>query len=262
MDTAVAGLLVERPRPGVVWATFNRPQARNAMTWDMYERLERLCDELATEAGLRAVVFTGAGNAFVAGTDIAQFREFATVDDAYAYEARIERIVGKLERIAVPTIAAIAGACTGGGAALAAVCDLRIASADARYGFPIARTLGNCLAIGNIRRLEALLGVARLKDLLLTARLMDAHEAHAIGLFRDVVPDVAALHASALALAERIATFAPLTLRAGKEQVRRLAAATALDDDRDLIAACYGSRDFREGIEAFFAKRPADWRGE
>ena len=257
----VGEVVVARPGPGIWWVTFNRPEARNAMTWAMYDQLEAIAGEAAADPSLRAIVFAGAGNAFVSGTDISQFREFASVDDAFAYGERIERVVGKLERIPVPTIAAVAGACTGGGAALASVCDLRLATADSRYGFPIARTVGNCLALGNVRRAVALLGVARFKDLLMTARLLDAAEAHAIGLYRELCVDVAALHERALALATQIASYAPLTLRATKEQLRRLAAATPLPDDRDLTALCYGSRDFREGIEAFFAKRPANWQG-
>ena len=130
------------------------------------------------------MVLTGAGDkAFAAGTDIGQFRDFRTADDAIAYEAKLDRVLGALERCAVPTIAAVSGACTGGGAGIAAACDLRLASApNARFGFPIARTLGNCLSMANVARLSALIGAARVTEMIFTARLFSASEALAVGL--------------------------------------------------------------------------------
>src|SRR5579875_1464142 len=120
-------LLYER-RDAVVRVTFNRPQARNALTFAMYERLAAICAEIDADRSVRALLLTGAGDrAFAAGTDISQFRAFRTAQDAIDYEERIDRVLSALERCRVPTIAAIAGACTGGGAAIAAVCDLRIA---------------------------------------------------------------------------------------------------------------------------------------
>src|ERR1700722_15284614 len=200
--------------------TFNRPQARNALTFPMYERLA----EIATAPGdVRALIITGAGEkAFAAGTDINQFRAFASAADAMAYEARIDRVLGTLERCKVPTIAAIAGACTGGGAAIAAACDLRIAAANARFGFPIARTLGNCLSMSNIARLSALVGPARVTEMIFTARLLAASDALAAGLVTEVLPDQAALEARAVDLANLVGSPAPLTLRATREALRRL----------------------------------------
>ncbi|HEY0353331.1 MAG TPA: enoyl-CoA hydratase-related protein, partial [Enterovirga sp.] len=160
----------------------------------------------------------------------------------------------------VPTIAAIAGACTGGGAAIAAACDLRIATRDARFGFPIARTLGNCLSQGNLKRLSGLIGPARVKDILFTARLVGAEEALAIGLANEVVADAPALAARATELATLLAGHAPLTLQATKEGLRRLQEGETGAGD-DLILQCYMSQDFREGMEAFLAKRPPNWTG-
>jgi enoyl-CoA hydratase len=163
MNAPADELIVER-RGAVVWITFNRPQARNALTWNMYSRLETACHEVNADRTVRAVVLTGAGGqAFVAGTDIGQFRTFKTEKDALDYEARGNLVMRTLESVRVPTIAAIAGACTGAGAAIAACCDLRIASPSARYGFPIARTLGNCLSMANYTRAAALIGFARLR---------------------------------------------------------------------------------------------------
>jgi enoyl-CoA hydratase/carnithine racemase len=256
-------LIAER-QGAVQWAVFNRPQARNAMTWRMYERLVQVCQEVNEDRTVRALVLTGAGGrAFVAGTDISQFRAFTTEQHALDYEAEGNHVMRTLETVRVPTIAAIAGPCTGGGAGMAACCDLRLASPSARYGFPIARTLGNCLSMQNYARLFTLLGPARAKDILLTARLMDADEMLACGLVREVVPDEESLLPRARALAEELATHAPLTMWASKEAMRRIKERLLPDgDDSDLIVACYTSRDFKEGVEAFLAKRKPEWRGE
>ena len=249
-------------RDAVARVTFNRPHARNALTFAMYERLAEVCAQVDADPAVRAMVLTGAGGkAFAAGTDIAQFRDFATASDALAYEARIDRVLGALERCRVPTIAAIEGACTGGGCAIAAVCDLRIAAQGARLGFPVARTLGNCLSVSSLSRLAALIGPARVKDIVLTARLLDADEALAAGLVGEVLPDAAALAERAEALAALVASHAPLTLHATKEALRRLREEGAGADGSDLVALCYTSDDFREGMEAFLAKRPARWTG-
>lgn len=256
--------LISRRRGPVQWVVFNRPRARNALTWGMYERLAEICREVDRDRSVRVMVLTGAGGeAFAAGTDISHFLGFRTEKDALDYEARGNQVMQALEQVRVPTIAAIAGACTGGGAALSACCDLRIASASARWGFPIARTLGNCLSMHNYARLFALLGPARTKDLLLTARLMEAQEMLACGLVSEVVAEEAALLPRAQELAEQLAAHAPLTMWATKEALRRLRERLLPEGDgSDLVLACYMSRDFREGVEAFLGKRPPLWRGE
>ena len=250
---------------GIGRLTLNRPQARNALTFAMYQGLIDTCARIEGEDDVKALIITGAGTqAFAAGTDIAQFRGFTSGQDAIDYERFMDRVMGALERLPVPTIAAIAGACTGGGAAIAAACDLRLATRDARIGFPIARTLGNCLSLGNLRRLSALIGPARVKDMIFTARLVGAEEAQAIGLVGEVVEDADALTARATALATLVASHAPLTLRATKEGLRRLQDAEAEGESRpgdDLIRLCYTSADFREGMEAFLGKRPPVWTG-
>jgi enoyl-CoA hydratase len=255
--------LVYEVRDGIARVTFNRPEARNALTFAMYERLAEIAASINEDRAIRALIITGAGEkAFAAGTDISQFRAFKTAQDALDYEARIDRVVGAVEECRVPVIAAIAGACTGGGAGIAAACDLRIAAANARFGFPIARTLGNCLSMGNLSRLAALVGLARAKEIIFTARLVEAEEARALGLVSEVLPDHSALMARAEALAQLVAGHAPLTLQATKEALRRLRPKLAAEEGRDLILMCYTSRDFREGMEAFLAKRPPVWRGE
>ena len=256
--------LISERRGPVQWIIFNRPQARNALTWSMYSRFVELCEEVNRNREAKAVVLTGGGGqAFVAGTDISQFRSFATEKDALDYEASGNRMMSTLESVRVPVIAAIAGACTGAGAAIAAACDLRIGSPSARYGFPIARTLGNCLSMANYARVVALLGFARTKDIILRARLLDAQELLAAGAVSEVTPDEESLPRRAQELAEEIASYAPLTLWATKEALRRMRARLVPENaDADLIAACYLSRDFKEGVEAFLAKRKPDWTGE
>ncbi|GJD30237.1 Short-chain-enoyl-CoA hydratase [Methylobacterium adhaesivum] len=258
-------LLFTQDAAGIARIVLNRPQARNALTFAMYQGLIDLCGRIEADPSVRVLVITGAGDkAFAAGTDIAQFRSFSSAQDALDYERFMDRVMGALERLRVPVIAAIAGACTGGGAAIAAACDLRIATRDARFGFPIARTLGNCLSLANLKRLSGLVGPARVKDMIFTARLVGAEEALAIGLVGEVVADAEALHGRATDLAVLVAGHAPLTLRATKEGLRRLQDADDTQGERpgdDLIRLCYTSADFREGMEAFLGKRAPDWQG-
>ncbi|MEM9222666.1 MAG: enoyl-CoA hydratase/isomerase family protein [Pseudomonadota bacterium] len=254
--------LVSEQRGSTLWITFNRPEARNALTFQMYNRLAELCANVPTDGAVRAVVVRGAGGkAFAAGTDMTQFREFKTPQDALDYEDEITRVLTAVDRCPVPTIAAVHGACTGGGASIAAACDIRIASAQLKFGFPIARTLGNCLNAANLARLSELMGAGRVRELIFTARLMGADEAVATGLVSEVLPDEAALLDRAGALAEHVAGMAPLTLRATKEAMRRNRVALSVDD-ADLISMCYMSEDFRHGMEAFFAKSKPEWRGK
>jgi len=248
---------------GIARVTFNRPQARNAMTFAMYEQLAAICEQANTDRSIKVLILTGAGDkAFASGTDISQFRAFKTAQDALDYEARIDRVFGTLESCRVPTIAAIAGACTGGGAGLAACCDMRIGTANTRIGFPIARTLGNCLSMSNISRLAALLGPARTKDIIFTARLIEAPEALALGLLNEVVPDVERLQRRADETAQLLASHAPLTLEVTKEAVRRIRKTLSRDGGEDLILKAYMSADFREGMDAFLTKRKPVWKGE
>ena len=249
-------------RGDIGWITFNRPQARNALTFAMYEGLAEICGRVATTHEARVLVITGAGDkAFAAGTDIGQFKSFKDGEDGIAYERKMDRILETVERCPVPTIAAIAGFCTGGGAGIAAVCDLRIASVSAQFGFPIARTLGNCLSMANYARLTALIGPQRVKEMILLAKLVDASTALQIGLVSEVLADVAALHAHAEELAKTLAGHAPLTMQTTKEALRRLQAKLGDENIDDLIRHTYGSTDFREGMNAFLQKRPPKWSG-
>ncbi|MCD1641834.1 enoyl-CoA hydratase/isomerase family protein [Aurantimonas coralicida] len=255
--------LLYEVRDGIGWITLNRPQARNALTFAMYDRLAEICRETKLGGEVKCLVVTGAGDkAFAAGTDMTQFRGFDTEQDALDYEHRMDVVLGAVEACPVPTIAAIARACTGGGAGIAAACDIRIATADLKFGFPIARTLGNCLSIANLSRLSTLMGAGRVKEIIFTARLVGAEEALNAGLIAEIVPDHAALVARTEELAALLATHAPLTLSTTKEALRRLRVQGAEADDRDLVVQAYMSEDFKEGMEAFLGKRKPEWKGQ
>jgi enoyl-CoA hydratase/carnithine racemase len=263
MDQQAGNDILFELRDGIGRVTFNRPQARNAFTFAMYERLAEICAQANHDRTIKVLVLQGAGDkAFASGTDINQFRAFTTPQHAIDYEARIDRVLTQIEECRVPTIAAITGVCTGGGAGIAACCDLRIGTKTTRMGFPIARTLGNCLSMSSLSRLTALIGPARVKDIIFTARLVGAEEAAAAGLLTEVVEDLPTLQRRADELATLIAGHAPLTLTATKQALARLRSKLTREEGEDLILMCYMSRDFREGLDAFLSKRPPQWSGE
>ena len=244
----------------VAQVVFDRPQARNAMTWRMYEQLGEICARIREEPGLRVATFRGAGGkAFVAGTDIAQFLEFTSGQDGIAYEERMEGYLGGLESLPLPTLAIVEGWAIGGGLAIAAACDLRIATPGTRFGVPIARTLGNCLSVANTARLVAALGAPRAKRMLLLAETIEAEEALAAGFLAEIAAP-ADLDSRAAALCERVVSNAPITMRVSKEAIRRLLR-SGLPADADLVRETYGSADFREGMSAFLEKRVPKWTG-
>ncbi|MBB4905336.1 enoyl-CoA hydratase/isomerase family protein [Actinophytocola algeriensis] len=242
----------------VATATVNRPEARNAMTMAMYRALADFCDRVDASGDVRVAVVRGAGGkAFVSGTDIAHFRDFRTASDGLEYEREIEAVLARLEQVTVPTIAVVEGYATGGGLSIAAACDLRVATPSARFGLPIARTLGNCVSMPTYARLVHLIGAARATHLIYTAGFVDGAEAVRIGLASELADDVDAHLAD---LCERLVSHAPLTMRASKVALRRLRD-QALPPGEDLVSLCYGSEDFREGVTAFLDKRPPQWQG-
>src|SRR5437667_1398648 len=194
------------------------------MTWEMYEALVDACDRVDRDAAVRVVILRGAGGkAFVAGTDIAQFQNFRDREDGLKYEERLDRVLDRLERVTKPTIAQVEGVAAGGGCAIALTCDLRVATPEASFGIPIARTLGNCLSGASYSRLVDLMGPAVVKDLLFTGRFVGAVEAHALGLVARIVP-AEEIGETVQRLASDMAANAPLTLRATKEMIRRVLA--------------------------------------
>ena len=254
-------VLVTRDGP-IVTLTFNRPEARNAMTWEMYQRLYDTCEEVDADESIRVLVLKGAGGkAFVAGTDISQFTKFHSGEDGLRYERDGDQRSGRIARVRKPVIAQIQGVAVGGGLAIAAGADVRIATPDSRFGAPIARTLGNCLSIQAYSRFMDLFGPSRLKEMIFTARMLSADEALAAGFVHEIVP-ADKIDARVKEQAEKIASHAPITLWVTKEAVRRLQESRPLPDGDDLIATTYGSADFREGVRAFLEKRPPRWTGK
>lgn len=252
------------PSSNVVWdidgplatLTFARPAAKNAMTWDMYDALVEACDHVDA-SDTRVLIIRGSGGAFSAGTDIAQFTGLTTGEAGVAYEQRIGAVIDRLERVSKITLASVEGPAVGGGCAIAVACDLRVCADTARFGVPVARTLGNCLSSENLARLADLIGAGRALEVMLTGRLVSADQALDWGLAARVSP-VGELEADTLALAHDLATRAPSTVTATKAMLRRLREHRRLPAGAcdDLIAACYASADFREGVAAFAARRP------
>jgi enoyl-CoA hydratase/carnithine racemase len=242
--------------------TFNRPEAKNALTWEMYDAFCHACDRVDMDRAIHVFIIKGAGGAFAAGTDISLFSAVSTREDALAYERKLDGIIDRLEDVAVATIAQVEGVAAGGGCAIALACDLRVCTLAARFGVPIARTLGNCLSATNYARILELIGPAHLKDLLFTGRLIDATEAQSLGLVtRMATPDT--IDAVVLELATAIATNAPLTIRATKEAVRRILRSRRLAHEAidDLVASCYTSEDFKNAVAAFLEKRSPSFTG-
>jgi enoyl-CoA hydratase/carnithine racemase len=251
-------ILVEADGP-VLRVTFNRPEAHNAMTFAMYEGLVEACERADRDDSVRVMVLRGGGGrAFVAGTDIAQFAGFdgpRGVD----YEHTIDATIGRLLAVTVPVVAAIDGPCVGGGLAIAAAADIRVAHPSSRFGYPIARTLGNTLSASSYALTLRHFGHARTIDMILTARLLSVEQAEAAGFVAYVADDVTEQVDTVVG---RILGHAPLTMAAGKEIVRRLHAAAGQVDADDVIASVYDSADFAAGVAAFTSKTRPTWSGQ
>ncbi len=246
---------------GIATVVFDRPDARNAMTWSMYGQLVEHLKRLRDDRDVRVVRFRGAGGkAFVAGTDIAQFSGFNSGEDGVAYERQIDDCIALLESLPQPTVAIIEGWCVGGGLAIATACDFRIATPEARFAVPIARTLGNTLSVANLARLVAALGQGRVKRMLMLAETLPADEALASGYLHAIHSDDV-LDAETASLSSRLAELAPVTQATVKEGLRRIVSCSLPEGD-DLISRCYGSDDFHEGVAAFVAKRTPQWKGK
>ena len=240
--------------------TFDHPAARNAMTWSMYEQLSECLTRLSKDATARVAVLRGSGGHFVSGTDITQFSDFSSGDDGVAYERRLEALVAQLERVSIPTIAVIEGNAAGAGLLIATACDIRVCTPDAVLSVPIARTVGNTLALGAIARLVASLGISRTKALLMTAGTIEAAEARAAGFVSTVIaPDQ--LDEQLGALVKKVSGLAPLTLTATKRIVEQVVDVVVAEAADDIVREVYGSRDFREGVSAFTEKRRPAWEG-
>ena len=244
----------------VMTVTFARPAQHNALTFEMYDALIAACERSDTDPGVKVLVLRGAGGkAFASGTDITVFRDFGSGADGVEYEKRLTRAVNRVEEVMVPTIAAVEGFCLGGGLAIAAACDLRVATRSARFGVPIARTLGNCLSMNTLSLLVGHLGPARTLDMLLRARLFQGADAHAAGFVAELCED-GGLDQAVTAVVNTLLEHAPLTMKVTKTALMRLRRASLPNDD-DLVTLTYGSEDFRRAVSLFGSGGRPDWIG-
>lgn len=260
LDELLDELLIDRDRPGVVTVAFNRPERRNAFTKAMYGAMRELWLELAEDRSVRVVVLRGeGGKAFAAGNEISDFLEA----DAVEYETWIREMLDGLFALPQVTVAAIDGVCVGGGLAVATSCDLRVATAGSRFGYPIARTLGNALSSPVLYRCAEVFGESLTREMLLASRLVTADRAHAAGAILAEVADRAALDAEVVSLVDGILQASPVTLRVTKQQLRRRAAITETEpaDEEPLLREVYGGPDFAEGVRAFLAKEKPAFQG-
>jgi enoyl-CoA hydratase/carnithine racemase len=224
----------------------------------MYEELKNICDSLANNQSIRVAIFRGAGDkAFVSGSDIEQF---INLQKDEAYEVAVDAIFSSLQHLPIPTIALIEGLAVGSGLLIATACDFRISTPDARFGIPVARTLGNCLSPSNLAWISAHLGIPMVKKMLLTSDLIKAPELLASGYLYETV-DAQHITAAADALANKLAALAPITQKASKLSLARLLQQN-LPDCTDLMRETYNSQDFREGVNAFLEGRPPKWKGK
>ena len=248
-------------RGKIAYVTFNHVAARNAMTVAMYESLKSICQDIAKNPDIRVAIFRGAGGkSFVSGSDIAQFESFKDGEDGVRYEAAIHDYLHPLATLPIPTIAVIDGMAVGGGLAIATCCDFRIATPDAKFGVPIARTLGNCLYPGNIAWLVAHMGMNIVRRMLLLAEMIPASELKVQG-YLLATHNADQLGKEADALAERLSKLAPITQKASKLIMARIIA-NQLPDCEDLIRETYGSHDFKNGVASFLKGEPPIWTGK
>ena len=253
--------LIHETHNNMLWITFNRPDARNAITFEMYDKLGELCKDATSDSSIKAIIITGIGNySFSSGTDITQYKNLENKTDPIEYEKRIETVLETIERCPLPTVASINGVCTGMGVMIAAVCDIRIAVNDARFGFPFPLRLGSCISALNLARLTALIGSGRTREFIFSARFMHAEEAKDIGLISEISHTMAAMKAESESMARHLSQMAPFTIQATKEAMHRNLVASTVDDS-DLFELCFLSKDFQNGLEAFIAKEKPNWSG-
>ena len=256
--------VLHRKEAGVGYVVFNNPERHNAMSLEMWATMGRIMEDFAKDESLRCVVLSGAGNkAFVSGADISRFGEERSSEEAVAhYNETTEKASHALYAYPKPTIAMIRGYCIGGGLGIATCCDLRIASDNSRFAVPAAK-LGLGYAYPGLKRLVDVVGASFAKEIFYTARQFDAEEARTMGLINRVVPD-AELEGYVKKYAETIAGNAPMTIKAVKKVVGEI---VKTESERDMagadaiVKACFRSKDYIEGRDAFMEKRKPVFTG-
>ena len=267
MSDRLAGgkLLLDEPADAVARLTLSNPAKRNPLDHEVLDAIAETLPRLDRGIEVRCIVITGAGDAFSAGYDIGGIAEQTFAEDAEALVAHpFHAAMEALSAHPYPVVAAINGHCLGGGLELAVRCDLRVCAAEAKLGMPPAK-LGLIYGHTGLERFIDVIGVAATRELFLTGRNLDAARAERIGLVNEVVAGDEVERAS-IAMAEEIASNAPLATRGNKRAIEALARSARLDpeQERELIElrrSCFASEDFREGIRAFAEKRPPVWRG-
>lgn len=243
--------------------TVNRPDVLNALNGQVLVELDQAFAAVEHAPGVRCVILTGAGDkAFAAGADIAAMAQMGP-EEARRFSDVGRRLAERVESLAMPVIAAVNGFALGGGLELALLCDFILASSNAKLGQPEVN-VGVLPGFGGTQRLARRIGVGAARQLLYTGELIGAEQARALGLVNEVtaMPD---LLPRARAVAERIATRAPLAVAAVKRAIR---AGEDLPLDRGVLfeqgefAALFGTADQKEGMQAFLQKRPPSWEGK
>ena len=256
--------LIARKEGGIGWIIFNNPAKRNAMSMDMYLAMREALEDYAQDPAVRVVILKGAGDkAFVSGADISEFKEKrATAESTGIYNAASERAAQALRECPKPTIAMIRGFCMGGGMGTAVNCDIRIASDDSRFGVPAAK-LGVGYRYERLKQLEALVGPSFTMEIFYTGRQFTAQEALTMGLINRMLP-VAELETYVHDYANTIAGNAPLTISAVKQSVVEMGKDESKRDVarcNKMVDACFASKDYIEGRDAFMEKRKAVFQG-
>jgi enoyl-CoA hydratase/carnithine racemase len=249
---------------GIGWLIFNQPERHNALSLEMWQGIGDVLESYAGDPDVRVAIMRGAGGkAFVSGADISEFdKNRATAEQEAAYGKIAGRANHWLATFDKPFIALIEGFCIGGGLATALSADIRIATPDSRFGIPAAR-LGLGYGFHGLAKLARVVGPARARDIMFSARFMEADEAHAMGLI-NFVHSRDEIEAATVEYAERIAANAPLTVRAAKAAVNAWERGSRDDDVKEvgrLVSECFDSEDYKEGRRAFREKRTPDFKG-
>ncbi len=253
-----------RREPPLGWLVLNRPQVRNALNLDTWRRIAVGVGELEAAPDIRVIILRGAGEeAFISGADISEFNELrSNAEKARSFREWPNRAIAALVNSTKPIIAMISGVCIGGGVQVALSCDIRFAAHGTRFGIPAAR-LGLAYPLDGVLALMQTVGAANAREILLSARLFDAAEALAMGLVHKLVA-ADELEAFVRQYAEQMAKNAPLTMAAAKVGIRE-ALKDAADRDRklvdEMVARCFNSADYREGVRAFSEKRRPKFSG-
>ncbi|MFA6704360.1 MAG: short-chain-enoyl-CoA hydratase [Bacteroidales bacterium] len=238
----------------------NNPEAMNALNSTVLSELDEAFTEIAANEDVSVVVITGEGRAFVAGADISQMSTM-NATEGKAFGVQGSAVFRKIENLNKPVIAAINGFALGGGCELAMACDIRIASNKAKIGQP-ETGLGITPGFSGTQRLPRIVGPGKAKEIIYTAKPITADEAYRIGLVNSVVEPETLMDA-AYAMAKQIAKNAPIALKYSKEAIDKGMQTdidSAISLENDLFALCFSTEDQKEGMKAFFEKRPAEWK--